>query len=411
MGRLACEDGFDTPSSMSTIDNNGESIVKLRLPPPSRQKSKTKRQWLWTGLMGLIGAIVGYTGVSLFDDLFMKPNGILGVVFMILSIPIAWIVVVGWHEFGHVVGGWLTGGRFILWVAGPFMLRRTPAGLKWARNRSVNTGGGMAVCFPTDVNRITPQSTAVMILGGPVSSLLFTVLTIAICMIPTSAMGALTHNFLAISGSLSAFVFAITIFPHVAGGFKSDGKRAFDLLKGDERSDQEAAMLMLSSASLGGIRPSEYEPQLIERTLALNDGSLFDLNGKFIVYYHYADKGDWSKAQSCLDHVVDGEARLVPLIGDLARAEYAWLLATQSNSADAAAAWLATVGKLDFDPATRLRAEAAVAFAKGNQEVAQTKIDEARDALENRSMSPVISPFSVEALDQLESALRKAEPG
>lgn len=164
-------------------------------------------------------------------------------------------------------------------------------------------------------------------------------------------------------------------------------------------------MLLLTTAGLGGMRPADYDPALIKRASALADGSMFDLYGQLTIYYYHADRGNWAEAQACLDRVVDGEGLVVPYLRDVVRCEYAWLLATRTIYAGTARAWLETVGKLDFDPATKLRAEAAVALATGERDLAQDKIEAAKHALEHRSLSPVRNPFAEAALDRLAAAL------
>jgi hypothetical protein len=56
---------------------------------------------------------------------------------------------------------------------------------------------------------------------------------------------------------------------------------------------------------------------------------------------------------------------------------------------------------MDFDPATRLRAESAVLLAEGSREAAHDKALEGLKALDTRTMSPVRSPFAVESLEHL----------
>ncbi len=384
------------------MDQTHASSLIKREPPLRAEKKKSTRRWLWMGATALMGAVVGYFGVGLVDDLFLKPGGVLGIVIMLLSIPLIWLVVVGWHELGHIVGGWLVGGRFLLWVVGPLMLRRTPVGLRWARNRSVNVGGGMAICVPADPALVTPRRMAVMVLGGPVSSLLLMVLALLI----TPVAGAVGHNVLMFTAGLSGLVFALTIAPFVAGGFKSDGKRAWDMLKGDRFSDQEAALMTITTVGLGGTRPADYDPALVARATALADGSMFDLYGQITIYFFHADRGEWPLAQACLDKVIEGEDLLVPYMSDLARCEYAWMLATQTDFTEVARTWLNSAGKLDFDPATRLRAEAAVALAEGDPATAAAKIADSRHALVHRSLTPVRNPFAETALDHLETALK-----
>jgi hypothetical protein len=330
----------------------------------------------------------------------------------IAGLPLFWFVVVGFHEIGHVIGGWIGGGSFLLWAVGPFLVRRTPAGIRLAWNRSVNLTGGMAISLPLNPAQVTPRRVAVMIATGPVASLLVAIGAflladwLAAGAARTSPACALGQNFLVIIAGLSLLVFLISALPRTTGGFKTDGKRVMELMQGDHRSEQEAALIALTSADLAGLRPAEYDAALVAKTVSLGDGSMFDLYGRLTVYYHAADRGDWPAAQAHLDRVTAGLDKLPPFVRDIVRCEYAWLLATQTHDAAMARAWLESAGKLDFDPSTRLRAEAAVLLAEGKAAEAAAKAQDGLRALEHRSLSPVKSPF---ALDTLNTLLRRAK--
>lgn len=385
--------------------------LRLRPPPPpvSAKPKSGLRHWLLVGGMGLGGAAVGFLSARLGVDLLL-PTPHKGWLLLLLALlPLAWLVVVGWHEFGHIVGGWLTGGRFLIWVVGPFMIRRSPAGLKAGWNRSVNLAGGMAACLPLEPGAVTPRRMAVMVLGGPLASLVLFVaalwLSAGLADVPGFVpLGrTLAQQAAVVTAFLSLLIFLVTAYPGEAGGFKTDGRRVFDLLRGDRRSDQEAAVMILTTAGMAGLRPADYDPALVARAVALGDGSLFDLYGRATVYYHAADRQDWRAAQDHLDCVLTGEERMVPYLRDVVRCEYAWLLATAGgpDAAPLARAWLETAGPLDFDPATRLRAEAAVLRAEGRRDESIAKAREGLHALDHRSLSPVRSPFAADALAAL----------
>jgi hypothetical protein len=384
--------------------------------PPTGVKALTKKSILWrtAGFIGLalFGAVLGYLGARFGTTLLLPVPGKLYKLVVVVALPAVWLLVVGWHELGHLVGGWLTGGRFLLWVTGPFMIRRTPVGIRLAWNRSVNLGGGMAACLPLEPGRMTPHRAAVMIVGGPVASLVLTVIALWLSAALTAAAGPVPspwavaqHVALATAG-MSLMIFLVTAFPGSTGGFKTDGKRVLDLLRGDGRSAQEAAMLALTTAGLGGVRPADYDPALVARVVSLRDGSLFDLYGNLTAFTHAADRGEWAMAQNYLDRVLAGEDQVAPVVRDLLRCDYAWLLATQADAPVMARAWLETAGKLDFDPATRLRAEAAVLLAEGRPAEAAGKARAGLHALRHRSMSPVESLFVRESL---EAIIRRAD--
>lgn len=383
------------------------AVIPRPPPPPVRAKqSRLKVVGIIVALLagGLLGFVVAKAGLTLLLPVpGPKALKLVGVV----ALPFIWLVVVGFHELGHLVGGWLVGGRFLLWVAGPFMVRRTPGGIRAGWNRSGNMAGGMGACLPLEPGRMTPHRAAVMILGGPLASLVLAVglLWLAVGLSagegPVSAGCALAQHLALITAGVSLLIFFVTAVPGTAGGFKTDGKRVFDLMRGDLGSRQEAALLMLTTAGLAGIRPADYDPALVAQALAVGDGSLFDLYGHMVAYYYAADREEWAEAQRHLDMVLGGEDRLVPFIRDTVRCEYAWLLAGQARDGVTARVWLESAGKLEFDPATRLRAEAAVLLAEGRPDEAVVKAREGLDAIEHRSMSPVKNPFAVEGLEQI----------
>lgn len=385
-----------------------------RLPPakPSANKRGTAG-WLRLLTMTLLGMIVGFLGAKLGMQHLVSIPGpkLLNILVLAWLVP-AWLLVVGWHEFGHVVGGWAGGGRFLLWIAGPLKVQRTPVGVRFGLNRSINLGGGLAACMPLEPSKTTPGRTAIMILGGPAFSLVLAVAALWFAAWLKAAPGevtpvrALLQNGVLVTAGLSALVFLVTIFPSRVGGFKSDGMRSFELLRGDARSDQEAAILAISSAALAGQRPADFDPALIRRSLALKDGSLFDLYAHLTIYSHAADRGAWTEAQSHLDYVLSAEEKIAPHLRDVIRCEYAWLLASRTGEAAAARAWLDSAGSLEFAPATRLRAEAAVLLAEGRTDEAAEKARSGLHALEHRSPSPVKPPFDEAALREL---LRRAE--
>lgn len=383
-------------------------------PPPPIATVRPRRGWrpiATVAASALGGAALGFLGVRVGADLLVRLDGPKALIFVSLGfLPLAWLVAVAVHEFGHLVGGWITGGRFILYVVGPLMWKRTPAGVVFSWNRNVNLAGGLAACLPLDLARITPRRLAVMVAGGPVFSVVLVVaaLWLAAWLTPRAdhlALGFAQHAAL-ITAVLSGLIFLVTATPGMAGGFKTDGRRFLDLLRGDARSEQEQAMLALTTASLAGVRPADWEPRLVDQALALRDGSLFDLYAHLTLVPHALDLGRPARAQALLDHALAGEDQLVPFARDTARCDYAWLLATHTTDAAAARAWLESAGKLDFDPATRLRAEAAVLLAEGRRTEAAAKAREGLHALEHRSLSPARNLFATEKLEEL---LQRAE--
>jgi hypothetical protein len=318
----------------------------------------------------------------------------------LLSLPLVWLVVVTWHELGHVLGGKLTGGQLLLFIVGPFKWARTPSGLRFGFNRSINLGGGLAACLPLE-ERDLPRRMAIMIAGGPVASVVLTVLALWISAWSAAHGWAFVQKLTMTTALISGVIFVVTAIPGQAGGFRTDGRRLVELVRGGPRAEQEAALLSLTVAGLAGVRPADFSPEKIAAAIGVDDGSLNALYGHFNAYSHHADVGDFGRAQGHLDRLVAEEDQLPPFMRDMVRADYAWLLAQPGGDVAAARAWLETAGKVEFDPATKLRAEAAVLLAEGRCDEAVVKAREGLVALETKSLSPVKSQFAAEALETI----------
>lgn len=380
--------------------------------PPVRGSKRLVRRVTGPIAGAVVGAIIGSLlvrfSVSFLDDLFGSGRK-MPVVVALLCLPLSWLIAVGFHEFGHVAGGWLIGGRFLLWVAGPIKAVRTPRGIRWGWNRSVNVAGGMAACLPTDCSGLTASRLIVMILGGPVASLVLWAATRSLVpLIPTTAGrgGAVLAFLLTLTAIMSLLVAVATTVPFAAGGLKSDGRRAWDLARRGPRGDQEVAMVILAMQILAGTRPRDLDRDLLRRALQLGDGSAFDLYARLNAYEHAADCGDWDAARLHLEAAVAGEESIAPFVAAASRCEYAWLVATRGSDPRLARAWLESAGPMDFDPATRLRAEAAVLLAEGAKESAHARANEGLRALDTRTPSPVRNAFAAEALERLRDASR-----
>jgi hypothetical protein len=167
--------------------------------------------------------------------------------------------------------------------------------------------------------------------------------------------------------------------------------------------------MMLSIANLAGTRPSKYDPDIVQRVLSLQDGSLFDLYGRLSAFLHFADLGEWPRAQKMLDDIMAGEEQLAPFVRQTVRNEYAWMLATQTDAPAEARAWLDTAGNTEFDPATRLRAEAAVRLAEGDPNGAAIKVAAGLYALQHRSLTPTINRFAEDALLEIRRAAEQLQ--
>jgi hypothetical protein len=400
MGRMVAAAATEAAVETETIASR---------PPPAKPAARRKITPRAIAVMlggALLGGGIGFLGARYGAQFFVPlPGAKAWKLVTVASLPLLWLATVAFHELGHLVGGWAGGGRFLLYVVGPFMWRRSPAGVQFAWNRNVNLSGGLAACLPLDVARVTPRRTALMIAGGPLFSLVFAVACVWAAALfaaqPAGLVPGLLQHATVVAALVSFAVFVVTALPGTAGGFHSDGRRFLNLLRGGPGAEQENALMALTTASLGGVRPADYDAGLLQRALSRRDGSLFDLYAHLTAFHHAVDTRQFARAQELLDYVVAGEADLAPFMRDAVRCEYAWLLARHGGDAPAARTWLDSAGPLPFDPATRLRAEAAVLLAEGRRAEAAAKAREGLHAVEHKSLSPVKSAFAADLLNDI----------
>ncbi len=180
--------------------------------------------------MALAGAAAGYFGVR-FAAGYLLPagEGRMMNLLVLAALPFVWLLVVGWHELGHLVGGRITSGRFLLYIIGPFQWQRSPAGIRFSWNRRINLAGGMAACLPLDQRDLTRRF-ALMFAGGPLASLVLVVLALWAAAGLAHAGGVAAQHIAMVPALLSGLIFLLTALPGEASGFRTDGRRLLNLL-------------------------------------------------------------------------------------------------------------------------------------------------------------------------------------
>ena len=345
---------------------------------------------------GVVGGMLGYglmkylPGLMTVGDFSRAQKlGVLG-----LLLPAVGLGVLV-HELGHVVGGRLAGFRFLLLLVGPAKLQRTPQGLRWGWNFRANVAGGLACMLPED-GRNLRRRMALFIAGGPVASLALAVgaglggwawYGTFTPLAPPSYGAMLGALGLIITGVVSLGLFVVSALPATASGFPTDGRRLALLTQTGERAEREAALTMLVGLALAGRRARDYPAELVACVTNHDDASSFGLMGKLMGYYHALDRGDAARAGALLAEVVAGAEVLPQMTREVVHAEQAYWWAVHGGYLAAARASLARAGEVSFDPATKLRAEAAVARAAGDVAEATAKADAALLALRQRSMA------------------------
>jgi hypothetical protein len=297
---------------------------------------RTARKLLAGAVMGLAGVGVGYAvgrmGMSSGPDgpALTHAEKLTRVFLGMFGIWLALAV----HEAGHLAGGISQGFRFIFLAAGPLWVERGERGIAVRFNRTLQTWGGVAAAMPQG-DRDLRSRFSVMVAGGPAASL-------ALALLAWAAWSALPFSlprFLAgVTAVASAGFFVATVQPFGAGGgFASDGGRLVRLWKKGPVGEREVAMLALTTASMGGARPSAWSPAIVDAALLPADGSAMELAARVYAAQRASDTGDPASAEAHLERALETGRGMSPIFRTIVASEAAWLRASRGDVTGASA--------------------------------------------------------------------------
>ncbi|MBL8810319.1 MAG: hypothetical protein JNM43_09110 [Planctomycetaceae bacterium] len=310
------------------------------------------------------------------------------------------IPVLAFHEFGHVVGAKLKGMRFLLFIAGPFQITRTPSGLRFNLVWNLGTFGGLAAALPDPKKPIRPQLLS-LIVGGPAASLLLTLIGLAVFQLSTGPVRF--HG--AFIGGFSALIFLVTAIPSRAGGFMSDGMQFIEVLKGGQAVMQRQKILALSSQSLAGIRPRDWDQQLREDLMQSVDSMqpLYQAAAHFLALLAAIDRQDAAAADQHTQWLSKNfEAYPVGLRQSLTLE--LCLQSLRKGDLEAARKWHGESKGGLVDQARRCFVDAELALAEGRHADARQAIDHGLGKL-NRTMDPGVAVMTRDELEHLKRGI------
>lgn len=317
----------------------------------------------------------------------------------LLLIPVSFLLVLAVHEAGHLLGGFLRGMRFLLYIVGPFQFSRTQSGIRFNWLFNLGTFGGLAAATPDPDRPLRPQMLS-LIAGGPLASLMLAVLGFAVFAGLDSRIAA--HAL--IIGLLSFFIFLATSIPSRVGGFMSDGKQFLEVLRGGEAVMERQRFSTLMAQSMAGIRPRDWDADWLEPATR-NPGSdpMRLVATRQMAMLAAQDRGDTSAADAhaewLSEHYED-----YPLGFRQSLTIELCLHALARGNPTVARMWMAQSKGGVVDKSRRALAEAELALADGNKPLALGKHIEARSQLKN-GMDAGLSQLTAERLDALMAKL------
>jgi len=339
----------------------------------NQKKSVPAKALMFVSLQGLIGAGVGYwvgsfvTKSSVFREQFQTLGA-----WDLLVLPILVLLVLAFHEMGHLMGGFTRGMKFLLFIVGPFQLSHSPSGVRFKWVFNLGTFGGLAAAMPNPDLALAPQLTR-LIAGGPLASLLLAAFGLLLGLLADGQLGA--YGFLV--GGFSALIFLVTALPFRAGGFMSDGMQLLEVMRGGRAVEERQTLTMLMAQSMSGVRPRELDQQAIARALNFDGEPLREVVAHMYAYYAALDRQDEIILSDQAGWLAEHVNQLPVGFRQSLTLELA-MFESCHGSLEAARDWLSKSKGGVVDGARRALAEALFAIAEDNKQAAKTQLAKAR---------------------------------
>ncbi len=273
-------------------------------------------------------------------------------------------LVIALHELGHVVAAKAQGFRILTYAVSPFALqcRGETWRLRWSPSLRV---GGFVAVDPVTTHHVR-RRTMIMVAGGPLGSLMTALIGAAAGFIAGPRLPVWLTDELKTVGFLSTIIFVIGLIPLPSKLVVNDAARILMLRKPGPRADRFCTLLALIGASRSGIRPRDFNPELVAALPGPADASPDWIGASLIRYNVLIDTNRIEEAREALLAVLNADIH--PQLREMLALQAAWFEAKFRHDLDAARKWMPAKLSKRSDPPYRntlLRAQAGIAFLEG----------------------------------------------
>lgn len=208
--------------------------------------------------------------------------------YILLSI-ICYLISALVHEIGHIIIGLTQGFKFCLLVVGPFGLKRNENNkVVFYIEKNPALWGGVGGTFPMDSNADNFNKFGRVLLGGPITSIVFGLIILPFA-IATKMMFLLLLCAMPIGMGIACLI------PAPMGAFYTDGGRWLRMRNKDTREVEAAIWNIVEKA---GFEERYLNIKMEDVGTLINDSSnRTKYMGHYFAYLHYKEKGDKAKAE------------------------------------------------------------------------------------------------------------------
>ena len=308
------------------------------------------------------------------------------------------------HEVGHLAGAVFGGLSPLMLFSGPLHVTFQDGKAKYAFNRHQSTWGGLAVAIPQVSQSLSAWQAIATVAGGPMSSLL----TAAGFLVMSQIMTGMTSVLCMEVGVMSAVIGVGTLIPLQSGGFASDGKQLWQLMRRDRRALERLELSAMVGRNLAGHRPADWDLVSLEAIAQTSTQIIVKTSARVLVAQVLDDRSSDAAAHAAFEalakEVSEGGYAAYPKAFRAGLAlPIAIYLAQRRGDAEAAQRWLDVAPLGVEEPHERLHAKAAICAARGEFSEATTI---ALQAIESLAKSPPTGLRTV-AIERLNSLIRK----
>ena len=203
----------------------------------------------------------------------------------VLSAIICFMISSTVHELGHIMVGLKEGFKFYLLIVGPFGLKRNENDkIIFYIEKDISLWGGLGATVPTNDNNDNYKKFGRVLLGGPITSLIFGAIWLP--------LGIITKNtFLLLLGAMPLSMGVACLIPLRNGAFYTDGGRWLRMHKNGKTKAVEMAIWNLTEKAIiqGNYAKANFDKIMI----LINDE---DIRTKYLGHYYaycfYKDNKD-----------------------------------------------------------------------------------------------------------------------
>jgi hypothetical protein len=362
-------------------------ILDLSEAPPRPPPTK----WIVLVVSGVVGVLLGMSPI-MYPRYFAGFNG-----FLLLP---ALYVTVAVHEVGHLVAGRAIGMRPGAIVIGGIAIFKS--GQRWLIRFDYRRmfSGGLAKVLPQKGD-FRPASFGWMIAGGPLASVVFTV----VCGLVELRYGRGPWGWTGTLFWTALLTTVCSIVPVSRGLNKSDGARLWILMRRPDQCRPWMALWALQTEETRGVRPRDWDAELVKQTLKADPSSGEYPYIQLLAFYRCTDE---KQEQVALDHLEHALARSASgVLRQCIFLEAASASALSRGNVSQARTWMERAGKVK-EPVSTDSVEAVIAIREARYDDALRFLTAARGRIERRKLDSGLARFAKEKLAEYEQMCKSA---